>query len=124
MAAAIGQDEGAYCLMTVLLSHDPTIRTTEAVMVAAAHDSWQGTQMIEVLLSRMNISEKVMTVATKNYGCGRQLIMVLLWGGLNIEIMEDWGVRIEMVMARTFGRELVTTVIPNIRNIPEAMMGL
>lgn len=124
VVAAVRMD-GVQTLMKILLSHDPNILTTDAVMVAAAGNDFVGKEMVEVLLSRnpdINISAEAMTAAIKNHGFGKELIMVLLERDLNIEIAEDWGVRLEMVAARTFGSEWVTIVIPKNPNIPAALI--
>ncbi|KAL0631516.1 hypothetical protein Q9L58_009624, partial [Maublancomyces gigas] len=126
VVAAVGMD-GAQLLMKILLSRDPNILTTEAVMVAAAGNDFEGREMVKVLLSRnpdIGISAEVMAAAVGNHGFGGELVMVLLERDLNIEIEEDWGVRLEMVAARTFGSEWVTIVIPKNPNMPAALIAV
>lgn len=125
VAAAIGKAGSALSLMKILVAYDPNIRTTEGVMVAAAGNVQEGEEMMRVLLSRnpdIIISNEVMTVAMKNQRCGKELVMVLLERDMDFENTQERGILLEMVVARTFGSEFVTIVIPRNLNTPAAMM--
>lgn len=125
VAATLGSDSHPGEHMGLLLSRDSNIRTTEAAMLVAAGNKKQGARLMEVLLSRdpvIGVSERVWKVAIENKTCGKELITLLLARDLDVEIGEEGWFSLEMVVARIFGREAVTIVIPGAMNKKAAVM--